>query len=140
MKKLLELMTLYDKILILLVVLISLLFWIIPALNIIDNGDSQGEKYIEIIAEGKPAERVPLSATFKEEPLIVEVNGPIGTSIIEAHNGKARVKEAPEHDPEKICEKTGWISRPGPSIICIPNKLSISIKSQEGNDLDGVSW
>jgi hypothetical protein len=61
--------------------------------------------------------------------------------VVEAHNGKVSVQEAPEQDPEKICEKTGSISRPGPSIICIPNKLSIIIESKnEGNDLDGVSW
>lgn len=141
MKRLLELMTLYDKILIISVVLISLILLIIPAFNSGNNKVSGEKKYIVIKSSGKQVERIPVSATYKEKPLLVKVEGPIGITIVEAHKGKVRVKEAPVNDPEKICEKTGWISSPGPSIICIPNKLSITIKSKkEGNDLDGVSW
>ncbi len=80
--------------------------------------------------------------TYRELPIIIEAKGPIGTTIIEAHNGRVRVKEAPPTDPLKIDEKIGWINKPGATIICVPNKLSIwieTVKPREG-ELDGVSW
>ena len=59
-------------------------------------------------------------------------------SLIEARNGKVRLKKAPEADPLKICEKTGWISEAGPRIICVPNKITVWIETGE-NDIDGIS-
>ena len=43
----------------------------------------------------------------------------------EVKNGKIRLTEA--SCPDKICEKTGYIGSSGQSIICIPNKITVSV-------------
>lgn len=40
--------------------------------------------------------------------------------------------------PDGTCMKTGRISRPGESIVCVPAKLSITIPSDESEDEDEV--
>ena len=74
-----------------------------------------------------------------QEPIIFEVEGPIGIHIIEVNQGRVRVREAPAADPLKICEKTGWIDREGPIIVCVPNSLSLWLESTN-SDIDGMSW
>ena len=43
----------------------------------------------------------------------------------EIKNGKIRLTHA--SCPDKICEKTGFISASGQSIICVPNKITVSV-------------
>ena len=43
----------------------------------------------------------------------------------EVKNGKIRLTEA--SCPDKICEKTGYIGSAGQSIICVPNKITVSV-------------
>lgn len=52
----------------------------------------------------------------------------------EVKNGKIRLTEA--SCPDKICEKTGYIGSSGQSIICVPNKITVSVVgSDEGVDV-----
>lgn len=136
MNKLLKIMTAYDIMIIIGVILLSIGILFLPFWNS-ENTDA-GNQVIYISQEGETVQKIPVKDTINNK-ILVEVEGPIGTSIIEAYNGKVRMKEAPEKDPEKICVKTGWIERAGPSIICVPNKISIWIESEK-SDLDGVSW
>ena len=136
MKKLLNKMTFYDKLLIIVVFVLSLLIIIRPLF--FSFGDDR-EKEIVIQPQGEAVQRVPLSDTYQNEPLYFEVEGPLGTSIIEAYEGRVRLKEAPPDDPLKVCEKTGWIEREGPVIVCVPNQITVFIDSKDG-DLDGVTY
>lgn len=43
----------------------------------------------------------------------------------EVKNGKIRLTKA--SCPDKICEKTGYIGSSGQSIICVPNKITVSV-------------
>ena len=43
----------------------------------------------------------------------------------EVKNGKIRMTHA--SCPDKICEKTGYIGSSGQSIICVPNKVTVSV-------------
>jgi hypothetical protein len=54
-------------------------------------------------------------------------------SIVEFKDGKVRIKEA--QCPDKVCVKTGWISKPGEVIVCLPYKIVIKI-SGERQDVD----
>ncbi len=140
MKRLWKMLTIYDKVLIILLILLSVLAILSPVGFLLSgrtNSDSQ--QVIVIQQANKSQQRIPMSSTYGEEPLYVEVSGPLGISIIEAHNGKVRLREAPPEDPEKICEKTGWVEQTGPMIICVPNQVSIWIE-REDSELDGVSW
>lgn len=51
-----------------------------------------------------------------------------GDTLYEINDGKIRIKDAPCND--KICVNTGFIGNCGESIICIPQKLIITIEGE----------
>lgn len=42
--------------------------------------------------------------------------------------------------PDKLCEKTGYIGADGQTVVCLPNRVSVRIISEEngGDDIDVV--
>ena len=149
MKKVFKYMTFYDKILIIMVLIISISFIVFPFLknrnlfSNIDNNDSKNtNKYVVIQSKNKIVQKISLDRSYNKEPIIIEVKGNVGTSKIEINQGKVRIKKAPPADPMKVCEKTGWISSSGPSIICVPNQITVWIETRQKreNEIDGVTW
>lgn len=135
--KITEILTLYDKILIVFIVALSISLFLIPFYN--SNFNSQADNLIlKVQLKDELIKTIDLGDSF-DKPIYFEVKGPIGIHTIEVNQGKVRVKEAPKNDPLKICEKTGWIKREGPIIICVPNKLSIWLESTN-SDIDGMTW
>ena len=58
---------------------------------------------------------------------------------VEVKSGKVRISESDCHD--KICEKTGFISSPMQTIVCLPNRISIRLigaKANTGSNIDVV--
>ncbi|WP_089830251.1 NusG domain II-containing protein [Halolactibacillus halophilus] len=53
-------------------------------------------------------------------------------NIIEVDGTRIRVKE--DNSPDQIAVKTGWISRPGETSICLPHKLIIDIRGEVSTD------
>ncbi len=140
MKRLWNYLTIYDKVLIISLIMISGIFMLTPLVGLLsEQGRGNQEKEIVIQTGDGRVQRILLENTFREEALIIPVEGPLGISYIEAHQGRVRIKEAPPADPLKICEHTGWIEQAGPPIICVPNKISVWIEDKE-SELDGVSW
>ena len=64
-----------------------------------------------------------------------QLNG--GTNVLVIENGEAYLSysECPDH----TCELTGKIRYVGESIICLPNKLSVTVKGNTDNGVDLVS-
>ena len=62
----------------------------------------------------------------------IYVPGPLGKTEVEILDGEVFVVSSP--CPNKVCVKSGYISRPGETIICLPNKVSITIFKAEGNE------
>ena len=56
----------------------------------------------------------------------VGVPGPLGTSTVEVHAGRARVLSDP--GPRQYCVRQGWIGRAGESAVCLPNRVSVEIR------------
>lgn len=78
---------------------------------------------------------------YKEIPLDEEVEFTIkdGEHInkINVHDNGVEVTEA--NCPDKVCVKTGFITKPSQSIVCIPNKLNIKIIDNNSSDeIDAV--
>lgn len=143
MRKLLRYMTLYDKILIIFIISLSLVFIVLPVinnLNVSSKNQNDNNKYIIIQSGEKIVKKISIAKTYQKKPILIEIKGSIGTSLIEAHQGRVRIKKAPETDPMKVCEKTGWIENFGPSIICVPNQISIWIKTISENNIDGITY
>lgn len=135
--KITDILTFYDKILIIFVIVLSLFLLLIPFYYF--GSASEDEELLLKVQQGDQLIRTVEVAASYEEPIIFEVEGPIGIHIIEVNQGRVRVQEAPKDDPLKICEKTGWIDREGPIIVCVPNSLSLWLESTN-SDIDGMSW
>ncbi|MFW5749330.1 MAG: NusG domain II-containing protein [Halanaerobium sp.] len=135
--KITEILTLYDKILIVFVIILSLVLLLIPFYYF--GSPDEDEELILRVQQGDELVKTVAVADSYEEPIIFEVEGPIGIHTIEVNQGRVRVHEAPADDPLKICEKTGWIEREGPIIVCVPNSLSLWLENTN-SDLDGMSW
>jgi hypothetical protein len=131
-----DITTFYDKILIIIIIIVSIVMLLFP-LYILGSKEDEN-LYLLVQQDNEIVREIPMADSY-DEPIVFEVEGPIGIHIIEVINGRVRVKEAPKDDPLKICEKTGWIDREGPIIVCVPNKLSIWIES-DNSDIDGMSW
>lgn len=134
--KITDILTFYDKILIVFVIILALALLVIPFYYF--ASDSEDELLLKVQQNNELIKTVAVADSY-EETIIFEVEGPIGIHIIEVNQGRVRVLEAPADDPLKICEKTGWIDREGPIIVCVPNSLSLWLESTN-SDIDGMSW
>jgi hypothetical protein len=67
----------------------------------------------------------------------IKVAGELGDSIIKIHDGKVRFIQSPCSG--KICILSGWHQQSGDHIACLPNKVSVSLLSQEDR-FDGINF
>lgn len=54
-----------------------------------------------------------------------------GSNTVVIENGTVYMKEA--DCPDKLCEKTGKISKNGETIVCLPHRVVVEIQGGEGN-------
>ena len=66
---------------------------------------------------------------------IYSLNG--GTNVLVIENGKAYLNYS--NCPDHTCERTGKISHVGETIICLPNRVSITIQGDAEGGVDLVS-
>jgi hypothetical protein len=52
-------------------------------------------------------------------------------NLVEVESGKIRFVDA--DCPDKVCVKTGWISEPGESAVCLPHKTIITIEGKNSS-------
>ncbi|MFA5576205.1 MAG: NusG domain II-containing protein [Tissierellaceae bacterium] len=126
-------MTRGDKILIVVIVLISL-----ASLGFVKNGIvNYNEKYISIQVNGKEYKKVIFDNSVIGKTIPVETE--FGYNLIEIGDGDVRVIEA--SCPDKLDVLQGAISKPGEMIVCLPNRLVIEIKgTQETREIDYISY
>lgn len=62
---------------------------------------------------------------------------PGGGNIIEIKDGAVRMTDA--GCPDKLCKKQGSISKAGEAIICLPNRVSVTLRG-ESDDVDAVAY
>ncbi|GAA0862426.1 NusG domain II-containing protein [Paraclostridium tenue] len=92
---------------------------------------SEGDKVV-IYLDNKVYKEIPIN---KKEELTIKTEN--GYNKIKVHDGGVEVSEA--SCPDDICVKTGFIKKSNKSIVCIPNKVSIKIVSNEKNDIDIIA-
>jgi len=56
---------------------------------------------------------------------MIEVPGPLGTSIINIQQRKARIASDP--GPRQYCVRQGWLQQAGEIALCLPNQVSIEL-------------
>lgn len=71
-------------------------------------------------AAGRVVAELPLS-----QARLLEVDGPLGVTLVEIEPGRARVASDP--GPRQYCVRQGWLTRAGAVAICAPNQVSLSL-------------
>jgi heptaprenyl diphosphate synthase len=93
--------------------------------------DAEGTTVIVDVA-GRAVEKLNL-----RENRVVTIRGAKGDLRVEVHDGSVRVAAA--DCPNRICVRTGWRSREGEVIVCVPNRTVIRILGKETNEVKGIT-
>lgn len=96
---------------------------------------TNGGKHVVVEVDGRHAMELSL-----DRNVTTSVQGPEGETSIRIENGTVRVLASP--CPHKYCVRMGTISRRGEIIVCVPNRVFITIrggKSDDATALDGVT-
>lgn len=121
-------MTLWDKILICLLIIISFA-WL--GLALLFN-TKEGTKIIKIEVYGNLVEKLSLTENAAN---IYSFEFGENTGYIEVKDGAVRMLEMDKVIcPNSICSKTGWIKEEYETIVCMPNGIVVSIENKEGNN------
>ncbi|MCI2105204.1 MAG: NusG domain II-containing protein [Intestinimonas sp.] len=75
--------------------------------------------------------------THLTEPETLEVSDVPYPLVIRAEPGRIRVEKS--SCPDNDCVHIGWISSAGGQIICLPNRLIISVTGSSESTVDGVT-
>jgi len=67
----------------------------------------------------------------------LQVEGPLGITVIVVEPGRARVLSDP--GPRQYCVLQGWLHRPGEIAICAPNQVSLAITGR-ARTYDSLSY
>jgi len=69
--------------------------------------------------------------------IIKVIEGPIGKTEVIIDSGRVRISKAP--CTKKYCIHQGWIKKLNQTIVCVPNKISISIIGNQ-SDYDSLNY
>jgi len=120
-------MTRSDKVLIIVIIVVSLIG--IAAANLLPVFN-QHPSYAVIRVKGEVIQKIGL--TVQGGSQTIELEGPLGVSLIEVDGDKVRMVSSP--CPDKLCVKQGWVQQPGKAVVCVPNQISVAVEGDDGVD------
>ncbi|MEE4311622.1 MAG: NusG domain II-containing protein [candidate division KSB1 bacterium] len=126
MKEWIRLLTKGDMFLILAMIVLS-----VASLVIIRRSQTSGRSAV-ITVDGIERERLALSRDRE-----LTVSGPIGETVVKVEDNRIRVLHS--DCAAKVCVKTGQIHLNGQMIVCVPNKVVISITAYHQRSIDVVT-
>lgn len=130
MKAILKQFRPYDFIIIGLSILLSLTPNILTAY--VYGTQSSDQTLVAIIKiNGQEVDRFDLDEGSEQEIKTYHPN-PGQYNIIEKNGDQIRIKE--DNSPDQVGVKTGWISRPGQTAICLPHGLIIEVLGTMAED------
>jgi hypothetical protein len=131
----LKLLTKGDKIVLSIILII---LGISSALIFEMNNSGSENKEVVVKVEGKVIKEIPVKDSPKDDIYSFGFNNDIG--YIEIKDGRARMLEMDTKIcPQKICSNTGWIDKGYQEIVCLPNKITVSIKSVSKEAVDSIA-
>jgi hypothetical protein len=92
---------------------------------------TQNATSVNVFREGHLIARYPIAVNRD-----VVIDGVTGKLVLRIQNGKARIVDA--NCPGKICIATGAIRLPSQEIVCIPNRVMITVSSSH-SDFDAFT-
>ena len=91
--------------------------------------------YANIYHNGELTDTVDIAAVTA--PFTITVAGDTGNNIIAVEQGRIRMLSA--DCPDGTCVRQGWISEGVFPVVCLPNRVVITLKSGgKGSDIDAV--
>lgn len=90
-------------------------------------------KYISVQVNGREIKKIKFGVGKSKYPIRTEY----GINVLEVDESGVRVIEA--NCPDKLDVKFGKVNKVGQSIVCLPNRLVIEIKSDSENEIDVVN-
>lgn len=118
-----------DFLIIVIFVITAVILWLL--FNRMPGEITNGE--VVVYKDRRVIEVIPLTA---EKTVVIEdENG--NRNVVQVEGGKARIVEANCRD--QICVNTRSAQANGQSIICLPNRVAVEIRSTRKNEIDGVS-
>lgn len=97
--------------------------------------DPNAETVAIISIDGEEVERFVLSEDTPHQ-LVTYYPAEGQYNIIEVQGTAIRVKQ--DNSPDQIAVRTGWISRPGQTSICLPHRLIIRIESSSPSEQEEI--
>ncbi|MGI1658726.1 MAG: NusG domain II-containing protein [Desulfitobacterium sp.] len=92
---------------------------------------------IVIVVENEVEQRIPLEV--QEESKTYEFKFKDQTGFIEVKNGRVRMQEMDkEICPKGICSDTGWIDSATQAIVCLPNKIIVTIQGMDNDPREEI--
>ena len=111
----------------LLVIAVIILFAVLVAVPFLFPAPAGGEAMVQIYQDGQLVQEVSL-----QQNTTLTIPGEY-KNVVQIQDGKVGIIEA--NCPGNDCVHTGWISTPGASIVCLPNRVEIRIVGSGGVDL-----
>lgn len=99
--------------------------------------------YLRSPSEGAVAEVTVDGEIYGSYPLsvdgVIEITDKDGvvTNLLEISGGKAKMTEA--DCPDKLCMHQKAVSLDGENIVCLPNRVVVTVKSNEESGLDAIA-
>ncbi len=98
----------------------------------------KGSDNIAVIKQGdKIVKTIDLKKVVEPEEFTIK-NEKGNYNIIQVKQDYIGIKDA--DCPHKECVKSGEISEPGEMVVCLPNKVLISIKGKVNKAIDGATY
>ncbi len=119
----------------------AVLFVALLLLGIKALPSSPGDKILRVELDGQIIDEIPYD---EETDQVINVEMPAGHATVEIAAGQVRVLPMPrEICPLGICSSIGWVEQSGDAIVCLPNKLVLTVIGGQTNELwdslDGVT-
>lgn len=100
-----------------------------------------GERHLRVELDGRVVTEFVFSEQTNEQ---IEVKMPAGQAVVEIAAGRARVLPMPKTIcPRGLCSSIGWVEQQGDAIVCLPNRLVITVAGGPVNELidslDGIT-
>ncbi len=121
-----RLLTLADKVLVFVLACV-----VAVSVSLVSALTHQGTSVV-VEVQGSPVYRLDL-----REERSVEIRGVQGVLHVQVRDGKVAVIDA--DCPNHVCVRTGWRSRAGEVIVCVPNKTIVRILKEEQKGVDAVT-
>lgn len=100
-------------------------------------GELKDERQIVIETNGSVYKVISMEAGMEQQDIHIELGDGRYIDIVADEKG-AYVKDV--ICPDKVCQKTGLVSKVGQSIVCLPNKVVVFIDGVEESEVDDVSF